>query len=116
MQILSYSIPIHLICTYSPPADRPETEKDKHNDNLQKIFNRYKSKGPTYMMGDFNARIHCSNGKVEKDCVGPYTFDTEHVNPVGRHENSVYNRQLLIDFCLVNEMKISNTFFKKTSG
>ena len=48
---------INLINIYMPRAKRAEEEKEKVYKKLDEITSKTKGKGPTYIMGDWNARM-----------------------------------------------------------
>ena len=54
-----YAAPLTIICNYSRPATKTSTTEQKkaHYETLAKIQRRKQSEGPTYTIGDFNARI-----------------------------------------------------------
>ena len=60
-----------------------------------------------------NARIHTAESSDESTVIGEHTFDPERANAYNRDESSVMNRQLLVDFCADNSLRIANTWFRK---
>eukprot|EP00959_Pyramimonas_sp_CCMP1952_P194758 4072543-Pyramimonas_sp.AAC.1 len=64
-------------------------------------------------MGDWNARVHCATSGEEAAVIGKHTFDPENTNPLGRAEESVYNRHLFLTFSQTHRLKAANTFFQK---
>jgi exonuclease III len=113
---LSYSAPITLISVYAPQAERDEEDKDKFYEQLQIVSNRHKGRGPTYLLGDWNARVQSTYGVEEKTIGGPYTCDAKHADPMGRSDNAICNRQLLIYFCSINHIRLANTLFRNSEN
>ena len=54
---LKSTLKVKNINTYMPQADRPNEEKDKVYQQTRKELRKHKNKGPTYIGGDFNARL-----------------------------------------------------------
>ena len=63
---LKGSIPINILSIYIAQAGRPEDEKEKIYKKLDEITNKIKGKGPTYLMGDWNARMQTHQNKIER--------------------------------------------------
>ena len=51
------TLPVTFICNYSPTAQATTDEKIAHYKLLRETQEKHQSKGPTYTLGDFNARI-----------------------------------------------------------
>jgi len=64
------SIKINLINIYIPQAEPPEKEKEKVYKKIEQITNTTIGKGPTYIMGDWNARMKLAQNKEEKKVMG----------------------------------------------
>ena len=113
---LGYAAPLTIICNYSRPATKTSTTEQKktHYEKLAKIQGRKQSEGPTYTIGDFNARIQRKLSTLEKP-VGPFTFDKNNDNMDRRTPEDLVreNRSLLIGHCIQMECQIANTFFEK---
>ena len=80
------------------------TKKEKKRKNgfyeaLNECIKRFGEKGPVVIMGDMNARV---GDEVVEGVVRPCGVS-------GKNESG----QRLVEFCLENNMKIGNTFFKK---
>lgn len=56
-----------LVITYMPPADRPEEEKTEAYEDLQKLIDKRRNRGPTYILGDWNARLICPASPEEEE-------------------------------------------------
>ena len=56
---LGGTMPITCICNYSRTAAGEHTteQKEEHYKQLKQTQEKHQSKGPTYVLGDFNARI-----------------------------------------------------------
>jgi hypothetical protein len=102
--------PIHItvIAVYSPinPQTKQMGEEcDKFYADLQDAINNVSSNDMLIVMGDLNARVGQNQQKrqqhVIRSSVGPFTVDIENENGTR-----------LIDFCEINNILISNTFFK----
>ena len=98
---LGHIMPITFINNYSPTATNYTIEnKTEHYDNLKRTFQKHKSKGPTYIMGDFNARVQKKLNEQER-CVGEHTFD-KHRDRIGERAIDYptrENREMFIHFC-----------------
>ena len=112
---LKGTLPITIINTYPPQADRPNEEKDKAYNNLQEEIRRYHKKGPTYIGGDFNARLRTANNEIEEQIIGKNTFEPKNGEQVeDMSENVQNNRERLIELCQEFELRPMNTYFQKT--
>ena len=83
---LGASYTLNLITTYAPHAGRAEAEKDAFYGELQQTHDKYKNKGPTFVMGDLNARIGKAVSASEKRIIGQHTFSPSksvYVAPIG---------------------------------
>ncbi len=49
---LKGSLPVTIINTYIPTADRPQQEKDIIYEDIKQIIRKHKNKGPTYLVGE----------------------------------------------------------------
>eukprot|EP00975_Prorocentrum_lima_P064854 12899998-Prorocentrum_lima.AAC.1 len=48
---------ITIIVVYAPTASRMDIEKESFYDDLGGVYEKWQSKGPTYIIGDWNARL-----------------------------------------------------------
>ena len=110
IKIRLYCAPIHItvIAVYSPinPVTKQMSdENDKFYNDLQDTLNDVSTKDMIIIMGDLNARVGNDQQKrqqhVIRSGIGPFTVDIENENGTR-----------LIDFCEINNIIISNTFFK----
>ena len=79
------TIQVNLIVAYMPTAIDPIELKDKAYEELQDTYDKLKNKGPTYIVGDFNARLIYPNNSTEEEAIGKFTMhdNTDHL----RHKN-----------------------------
>ena len=110
---LNATLPITIINTHIPQAERPEDEKLQIYNDLRHIINKCRNKGPTYLIGDMNARIQKAEGRMERECIGPNTFEPESARVGTQSENVQQNRDLLIELCQDQSLRLMNTFFHK---
>ena len=95
---LNYVAPITLVAVYIPQAMRPIEEKEDTYSRLEKCYGKHKSKGPTYVMEDMNARVQKRTSEDEEGIVGQHTFEPETADPWSRREEVFTNRQFLVLF------------------
>ena len=50
---------------------------------------------------------------MERHAVGSHTFQPCTADPLAQSDNVMGNRQLQIDFCIANQMQLSNTKFEQ---
>ncbi|CAF4230155.1 unnamed protein product [Rotaria magnacalcarata] len=99
--------PIHItvIAVYSPinPTTKEmANESDKFYSDLQDTINNVSTKDMIIIMGDLNARVGQKQQQhIAKSSVGPFTVDVENENGTR-----------LTDSCEINNIIVSNTFFK----
>ena len=110
---IEYTMPITLISAYMPQAGRPEEEKHAAYDNLTKHYKRHRNNGPTYILGDMNARIQARTTEEEGGIIGAHTFEPETANITQRSDEVILNRELLVEFCHEHKLELSNTRFRK---
>ena len=96
---MNATLPITIINTHIPQAERPEEEKHQIYKEIRHILCKCRSKGPTYLIGDMNARIQKAEGRSERECIGPNTFEPESARVGNQSENVQQNRDLLIELC-----------------
>jgi hypothetical protein len=109
IRLLCAPIHITVIAVYSPInpfTKQMGDECDKFYNDLQDTLNGVSTKDMIIIMGDLNARVgqdqHKQRQKHEtRSGVGPFTVDIENENGIR-----------LTDFCELNNLIISNTFFK----
>ena len=99
---LGYVMPITFISVYSPTATKNYTLEDKqtHYNNVRKTFSKHKANGPTYIMGDFNARVQKKLNASETS-IGNHTFDKygDRIGERALDYPTRENREIFIGFC-----------------
>ena len=74
------TIESNIICTYMPPAERQNhlerlaEDKDNAYDEIQKVIDKKKNKGPMYICGDWNARLIYPTSEEEEQIIGKHTL------------------------------------------
>ena len=106
---------INLINLYMPQAGRPEIYKEDIYKKLEEITNKTKGKGPTYLMGDWNARMQKHQNKEERKVFGKWTLEPEKTRVQDLSDDVTWNRNRCIQFCLKHNLFVSNTKFQKTN-
>ena len=76
------------------------------------IWNKTHSKGPTYVIGDLNARIQ-TRLKGEDEIVCKFAFDKHNTTLEKQGQETTENRQLLISKRKDNNWNLMNTYFDK---
>ena len=115
---LDSTLPINIINTYIPTSVASADDKEKTYTNLQNIYDKLKNKGPTYILGGFNARTIYPTNSTEEEVIGKHTmYDTKDEGKTtlikftaGMHEN----RDLFMQFAISNNLKVMNTKYKNT--
>ena len=108
------TLPINIIVVYMPTAVHQSDEKDKCYNILQDTYNEFKNKGPTYIIGDFNARMIYPNNDKEEETIGKYTM-FENKEPMDKlTEGMLENRELLVQFTTADDMELLNTMYKNS--
>ncbi|CAF2869532.1 unnamed protein product [Rotaria sp. Silwood2] len=95
---------VTVIVVYAPVNSSTTTNSDINDQfysDLQRSLDIVPLTDMTILMGDFNARVGVTEHSTSPQTVGPFTTDVL---------NS--NGQRLIDFCSINNLVISNTFFQ----
>ena len=112
------TIPINIIVAYMPTSVETSEIKDKAYETLQDTYDKLKNKGPTYIVGDFNARLIYPNNSTEEEAIGKFTMyeNNEYLSHSNYKEGMLENRDLLMQFALANTFKITNTTYKKHIG
>ena len=99
---------IAFICGYAPHSGHTSGTKDDFYDLLQNMCNEISE--PVYIGGDFNARLqHRYNN--EREIMGPHMFGRAYLEGVA--QSTKENRDLFVDFCASNSLRILNTDFQK---
>ncbi len=72
---------------------------------MLKVFLKAQAKGPTYILGDFNARI-ISKLSNEEACLGNFIFDKNMDTHKVQSKDSETNRTNFVTFCCSNEILV----------
>jgi exonuclease III len=112
---LTKSILLTIINVYAPHSGRTDEEKASLYSLLTKTYKKYRNKGPTLIVGDFNAK---PSKPTKDDCsiTGNFALfpNLDTMLEIGREsEGAIENRRLLQSFCTMHELQIINTFFDK---
>lgn len=113
---LNAKLPLTIINTHIPHAERPDTEKDDAYRNLDIAFRKQKNKGPTFVVGDFNARLLEARSNWEREYIGRNTFEPETASIRSLSEGQTHNIDLLVLFACEHSLKVSNTMFYKNKN
>ena len=65
--ILDSTLPTKIINTHIPTSVASADDKEKGYTNLQNIYDKLRNKGPTYILGDFNARAIYTTNSTEEE-------------------------------------------------
>ena len=82
-------------------------------ENIQKEYDQNKNKGPTYIIGDWNARLIYPANEVEEEIMGKHTLHRNADTVHNLNEAMLENRSNLIDFATINNLKVVNTQYRK---
>ena len=108
---------IQLITAYAPHGGHALDARIEFHDELVRFCGSKKVHGPTFVLGDFNARLaRCSlSDRLDRDkCViGPAVFTNGFHGTSRRHSRCVINAELLAQTCHALDMLVSNTFFNR---
>jgi len=105
-----------IICTgaHAPHADATENEKRSFYDKLKTAHEKYSAKANIhYIIGDFNTKI-LTRVPAEETTVGPHIYNPLNLEIDSLSNGQKENRELLMEFCLENNLIISNTWFQKS--
>ena len=96
---------LHIISAYAPTLDKSEKDPDireKFYSDLDSIIKKHSSRHITIIAGDFNAKTgSAKNNNIYNSVIGKYGKGD--INSNGYH---------LINFAKINNLKLTNTFFK----
>lgn len=101
---------------YAPHNDRPDAERALFYQHLKTKLGNLTGT-PTYLIGDWNARLHrCLPG--EEGVLGPSLYGRRNWLPASRQWGALggltpSNRALLMDLATENELTVSNSWFPK---
>ena len=89
-----------LISMYAPMEDKKEAEKEKFYDDLQTIIDRTPKSDTVIVLGDANAKL--GKEDVYNEVSGKHTL----------HELSNSNGEMLLEFAVGNNLKVTSTLFQ----
>ena len=113
---LNHTNPITLIAVYAPQAFRSEEEKEQAYKDLNSHPRKHKRNGPVYISGDMNARVQKKVSSEEAHIVENHTVELHTADPMQGNDQVIQNRQLLLDFCDRNKLKLTSTYFQKQNN
>ena len=90
--------------------------KEKAYEQFQNTYDTLRGTGPTYIVGDFNARLIYPGNSTEEEVMGKFTMFDNKEEMRRLREPMLENRELLVQFTLANELRIINSMFKKHIG
>ena len=85
------------INAYAPHSARPANEKQMFWNKLESRCNQIQRKSPTYIIGDFNARLY-GRQISEHDIMGPFIFGPGTLALSQMTHDMMENRQNMVDF------------------
>ena len=97
---------VAVVCAYAPHNLKPHDERQQFYVDLGKVCDKVSCNGPTYLLGDFNARLG-NRRPGEEDIMGNYSFGREAVHVV-----ETPNRELLLEFCISRGLVVANTLLQ----
>ena len=109
---LNFSIKTIIFSVYAPAAEVRDETKEEFYSEIARYTDKHRRKGPTYLMGDWNARVQIKRDQTENG-IGKWTFDKENNKLEGQSEGAADNRQRFIAYSNAMEMKVMNTQFQK---
>ena len=105
------SLPVTFISVYAPTALATKKEKEDFWEQLEEVYTRHASKGPTFVGGDLNARLSGAD-PAEVSCVGKFTYDKSDYGHV-MHDPKKFSQELLIEHATKMRWILANTIFEK---
>ena len=109
---LDGTLPINIINTYMPTSVESIETKEKAYEQFQNTYDTLKGTGPTYIVGDFNARLIYPGNSTEEEIMGNFRMYDNKEEMRRLREPMLENRELLVQFTLANELRIINSMFK----
>ncbi|CAF0997066.1 unnamed protein product [Didymodactylos carnosus] len=99
-------INITVLAVYAPvnPSDEQKAQSAASIEFykcLQETMDKVSRRDIVLLMGDFNARVGLQQSQTAGDVIGKHTIDQQNENG-----------QLLVDFCSLNNLIVTNTFFQ----
>ena len=105
---------LFIVTGHAPRSRRPEQERVTFWDEMTKVVDRYQTKGPTLLIGDFNARIH-GRRQGEHEVIGPHIFGMgiDYVIRQVWEQGGRTNREMMVELCMAHGLRVMNTWFRK---
>ena len=101
-----------VLCVYAPQSGVCAPEKEFFYAQLSAVCKSFGSFLPVFILGDFNARLHCRL-EHEKPHFGSWIFGGGHASLQEQVEGVALNRACFADFCIKLDMWAANTAFQK---
>ena len=96
---------ITIIQIYAPTEDELQNQKESFYDNLNKTFDEAQRRSRhVLIIGDWNAQI--GRGRQQKGTIPGIIGN--HLNVGNRNRNG----KMMLEFCIQNQIRIGNTYFK----
>ena len=110
MKLRAKGMNIAFVCCYAPHSGHLTETKESFYDSLQNLINELKD--VVHIGGDFNARLqHRYNN--ETNILGPHIFGRGRAYLEGVSTGTRENRDMFVDFCTANDLRVMNTDFQK---
>ncbi len=88
----------------NPSTKSMANNSDKFYADLQETIDRVHKREMLLIIEDLNARLGAQEHLTAPQCVGSFTTDVQNENGIR-----------LLDFCLLNDLVVTNTFFQHKS-
>ena len=111
--VLKGTLQTTFITAYFPQSDRPTEETEHIYEKLQNIIDKRNNKGPIYIGADWNARLIYPRTENEEQIMGKHTLHNNGYKIETFTEAMKEHRDLMIEFCMTNDMRVVNTMYKK---
>ena len=103
--VLDYAADITFINCYAPQAYRSKEDKDSFYNGLRTTHKTSQGTGPTFILGDFNARVQKAINAEERQVFGPNAFEITSADPLSKADEVIENRSLFLELCMENKLK-----------
>jgi len=98
---------------HAPHADATDISKKTFFDQLRKTHEKFNTKANIhYILGDFNTTI-LNRVPAEQNNIGPHIYNPLNLDIDSLSTGQKENRENLLEFCLENNLIVSNTWFQK---
>ena len=110
VRLRSHGINLAFLCCYAPHSGHTTEVKESFYESLQQLLDEFDDM--VFLGGDFNARLqHRYNS--EHEILGPHVFGRGRSYLEGVALATRENRDLFVDFCNANTLRVLNTDFQK---